>query len=328
MKRKAIIIILFFLGFTLFFLKGQDNPYNPKGFSYQAVARDENGLEMKNKDIKVRISIIPDDPANNVEYSETHNVKTDVFGLFNIIIGQGTYYYGDVNKFCDINWVSGPHFFKVEVDFGNGYQNMGVTQLLAVPYAMHSGTATKALKNTDDQKIRFNLDTKILTLEDGDSADLKSLSQHTLEINGSNLSISPGGNTVNIKPMTIAFRAFRSNGGSGNSAGSKLKLDFADIMNQGNAFNNGTFTVPEGGAGLYFFELTYKFDGNQNLSIYKNGSEIEKIYDLTFWSYPVGGICNFPFILDLKENDTIEIWTTFINYGSTTPGIFMGYRIN
>jgi len=418
MKKRSFIFVLSIIGFSTLMMHAQ---YIPKGFSYQAVAREGNGLEMKNKDISVLVSIIPDEPSNIAEYAEIHNVKTDPFGLFNVIIGQGIYSSGDVTKFSEINWGKGPRFLKVEIDFGSGYQNMGSIQLLAVPYALHSGTAANAMNVSDDQLIQYNPDTRILTLQNGGEANLNSLYQvlsyskgtlslspgnsvslldleededsdpgnekqglvidanhmlmitsdtmvkqvdlspylvdnqnlatsgdtlkidrgsfvltdndktnelQKLSITGSNLTISPGGNTINITPDIIAFRAFKSNGGTGYPAGRIVKLEFADSLNIGNGFNNGTFTVPVNGSGLYFFQLTYKFDGNQNLSIYKNDIEIEKIYDYSTWSYPIAGINSIPFILDLKDNDKIEIISTFINFGSTQPGIFMGYRVH
>jgi hypothetical protein len=148
----------------------------------------------------------------------------------------------------------------------------------------------------------------------------------SLQINGSNLSLSPGGNTVNIRPAIIAFRAFKGNGGAGYPAGSSATLDFSDSLDIGNGFNNGRFTVPPGGEGLYFFEVTYKFDGNQNLSIYVNGTKKEDIYGT--WGPSITGINNFPFILNLNAGNYVEIRTYFTNYGSTQPGIFMGYRIH
>jgi len=454
MNKKLFFISLFILILTSLMSTAQ---YIPKGFSYQAVAREENGTEMKKKDLRVLISIIPDEPSNNPEYAEIHNVKTDAFGLFNIIIGQGTYASGPVTKFAEINWGTAPRYLKVEIDFGTGYRNMGTTQLLAVPYAMHAGSASNIPEVSDDQKISFNPDTKILSLENGGTANLNPLYQvlsyqkggmlsllpgnsislsdlkedddsepgnelqgliidpnhmlrithdstqkqvdlspylvdnqrlsiigdtlkidrgnyvitdndisneiqtisrsndtlylskgggslklpvdnvddadndpanelQRLQINGSNLSITPGGNTVNIRPNIFAFRAFKGNGGSGIPAGQLVRLEFTDSLDIGNCFNNGVFTVPQGGAGLYFFEITYKFDGNQYLSIYVNGSKKEDVYGS--WGTNYTGINNLPFILNLNESNTVEIYSFFTNFGSTQPGIFMGYRIH
>jgi hypothetical protein len=477
MNKKVFGFIVIIFSFATVLLNGQ---YIPKGFSYQAVARAENGLEMKNKDLDVRVSILPDEPSNNAEYSERHNVRTDHFGLFNIVIGQGSYLSGPVTKFSEINWGSGPHFLKIEIDFGSGYINMGSTQLLAVPYAMHSGTAANAQGSSDDQQIEFNPETKMLTLENGGTANLNSLHQvlsyskgeltlspgntvplsdlkedadhdttnelqslsfnngklqiskgnavtipnekqgliidsnhklritsdttikqvdlapylvdnqnlvtsgdtikitrgnfilsdnstsneiqslrrsndtiylskgggivklpedkvddadhdpanelQRLEINGTNLSITPGGNTINIRPDIIAFRAFKSNGGSGYPTGQIVKLEFSDSLDISNCFTNGTFTVPIGGGGLYFFEITYKFDSNQYLCIYKNGIKKEDVFGT--WGMNLNGINSMPFILYLNDNDKVEVFSTFINFGSTQPGIFMGYRIH
>ena len=71
-----------------------------------------------------------------VVYDATHSsVTTNQFGLFTLIIGQG----GTLNggNFSTIAWGSDTHFLEV---FVNG-NNMGASQFVSVPYAMHAATA-------------------------------------------------------------------------------------------------------------------------------------------------------------------------------------------
>ncbi len=112
----------------------------PNAISYQAVARDTNGLPLKNQLIGVRISIERGAPGGTVVYQETHQPTTNEFGLFNLPIGQGSPITG---AFKDINWRNGPFFHKVEIDptGGASYLTLGTTQLLSVPYAQHSRTS-------------------------------------------------------------------------------------------------------------------------------------------------------------------------------------------
>ncbi len=114
----------------------QDNV--PLGIHYQAVARDNYGKEIVNKKISVKFSVISGDPLGKVVYQELHqDVVTSRYGVFSIIIGQGTPTgntpYGELSQ---IAWESAYHFLKVEVKFENDFMDMGTMQFLAVPYAL------------------------------------------------------------------------------------------------------------------------------------------------------------------------------------------------
>jgi len=202
--KKAIYFSLFLLG--LFFVNTPIfSQYTPKGMNYQAVARDEKGLELKNKELEVMISILANDPNSTAEYSESHTVTTDKYGLFSLTIGQGSYNSGSALNFDAINWGSGIHYLKLEVDFGFGWRGMGTTQFLAVPYALYAGTASNAMGSKDEQKLSYDPVNKKLSLDNGGDADLSSLYedgdsnpvnelQH-LSWNGSKLSICNDNNT-------------------------------------------------------------------------------------------------------------------------------------
>ncbi|NOY36427.1 MAG: hypothetical protein GXO83_02530, partial [Chlorobi bacterium] len=84
-------------------------------------------------------------------YTETFNPVTNDFGLFTLEIGNGTVVSGN---FAAIDWTAGPYFLKVEMDAAGGtdYTDMGTTQLLSVPYALHAKTAgsvTGTITETD-----------------------------------------------------------------------------------------------------------------------------------------------------------------------------------
>jgi hypothetical protein len=130
--QKLILIGLSFLFSSFLFAQA------PQAIKYQAVARDLSGNELANSSVSVRISIHDGSAAGPVVYQETHPVTTNAFGLFTISIGQGTVVTGN---FSAIVWSTGNKFLEQEVDFGTGYQNMGTTQLLSVPYALYAETA-------------------------------------------------------------------------------------------------------------------------------------------------------------------------------------------
>lgn len=112
----------------------------PNGINYQGIARNQNGSVYVNQNISVRISILSGNAQGTVLYSETHNVQTNVFGLFNLAIGRGTPLSG---SFDNIPWESANQYVKVEVDVagGSNYTTVGSNELLSVPYALYAQTA-------------------------------------------------------------------------------------------------------------------------------------------------------------------------------------------
>jgi hypothetical protein len=159
---KAFITLFTFLLFTG--LLSAQAP--PEGINYQAVALDPNGKEIVGVDskgqviperaISVRFSIISGTATGQEEYIETHKTNTDAYGMFSLVIGQGEQSGGAVSGFANINWASGAHFLKVEIDPAGGvnYLTMGVQQMMSVPYALYakssgSGGGTQGPKGDD-----------------------------------------------------------------------------------------------------------------------------------------------------------------------------------
>jgi len=114
----------------------------PQGFNYQAVAHDVDGDPISNQNVSVRMGILQGSPGGNLNWEEEHVVSTDRFGLFTVIVGQGTSTNGgSFAAFSAIDWANGGHFIRVEVDAGNGYELMGTMQFMTVPYAMYAATS-------------------------------------------------------------------------------------------------------------------------------------------------------------------------------------------
>ncbi len=104
------------------------------GINYQAVVRDDAGDIMKNEAVNMEFNIIKTSTSGTVVYTETHALTSNNFGNVVAIIGQGT---PTLNTFAAIDWASDKHFLNVKV---NG-TDMGTTELLSVPYALHAKTA-------------------------------------------------------------------------------------------------------------------------------------------------------------------------------------------
>lgn len=135
MKKLFIPLFLFLL------LAGMGLAQSPEAVNYQAVARDGSGLLMANSALDVRIGIYSGAGGAVLAYEESHSVSTNQFGLFSLKIGEGTSLSG---VFANINWADDEHHMKVEVDDGSGYVDLGMSQLVTVPYAFHAKNAIKA----------------------------------------------------------------------------------------------------------------------------------------------------------------------------------------
>lgn len=179
-KRFFVLLIFLYSGLLSF---GQNVPL---GIFYQAVARDNFGKELVNKDIDVRFSIISGNPLGTLVYQELHSkVTTSKYGVFSLIIGHGTPTGGLYGELSQIQWNQAYHYLKIEVKFENDFLDMGTMQFLAVPYALY---AQKSLEPGPSGPK-------------GDPGDPATDNQ-TLSFNGNNLSIS-GGNTVNLSTLNV-----------------------------------------------------------------------------------------------------------------------------
>jgi len=113
---------------------------SPEMMSYQAVVRNSSNQLITNTSVGMKISIIQGSPSGNAAYIETQIPTANANGLVSIEIGGGTLVNGDFNT---IDWSNGPYFVKTETDplGGTSYTITGTSQLLSVPYALHSKTA-------------------------------------------------------------------------------------------------------------------------------------------------------------------------------------------
>jgi hypothetical protein len=128
--RKHITLILSILAFI------NVEAQTPEKMNYQAVVRDvSSGVPIGAQSVDVRFTIHESAANGTVVYQETQTLNTNQFGLFTAEIGGGTVTSG---TFSTITWGSNSYYLQVEVDAGTGYDNMGASQLLSVPYALYS----------------------------------------------------------------------------------------------------------------------------------------------------------------------------------------------
>jgi len=111
----------------------------PQAMKYKAIAKDEWGVPLPNKNISIRFTIYQGSEYGTAVYSETHQTTTDKFGLMDVNIGQGSPSFG---TFSDIDWGADNYYIQIELDPKGGTDfslETGSQQLLSVPYAFYAG---------------------------------------------------------------------------------------------------------------------------------------------------------------------------------------------
>ncbi|MFO8234641.1 MAG: fibrobacter succinogenes major paralogous domain-containing protein [Bacteroidales bacterium] len=128
------------------------NSQAPQNFNYQAIVRDASGNEKSNQAVGVQISILHGSASGTAVYVERFTPATNDYGLINIQIGTGDVQSG---SFSTIDWSNSPYFIKTEIDDAGGttYVEMGTSQLISVPYALHAETADSINGITPDDFI-------------------------------------------------------------------------------------------------------------------------------------------------------------------------------
>ena len=116
-KTKFLRILFILIGISICAsIDAQDKI--PSGLRYQAIARDDRGDPLVQRDIVVRVQILQYD-KDILIWEELHYTSTNEFGLFLLTIGEGlTTGEGLVLDFESINWAIGSIAVHVDVDFG------------------------------------------------------------------------------------------------------------------------------------------------------------------------------------------------------------------
>lgn len=142
----------------------------PQGINYQAIALDDTGnpvpgvdiagRPIDNSEIQVRFTFIEDNISGPEVYSETHTTNTDVYGMFNLVIGNGAV---DLGSFNAIDW-GNILFLKVDLLLPNAsnFKTVATQELFSVPYSF---LAQNVLNNDDEDADTLN-EIQTLTLHD------------------------------------------------------------------------------------------------------------------------------------------------------------------
>jgi len=138
MKTVQLTLLLVFAISIFLSTKAQDSL---RGIKYQAVARNISGNTLPDYELDIRINLLSDSITGTVVWEETHTVTTNQFGLFSLVIGTGDPGECEAEDFGDIAWGDHNFFLKTEMDAGSGYSEMGISEILSVPYAYYAETS-------------------------------------------------------------------------------------------------------------------------------------------------------------------------------------------
>ncbi len=134
--------ILFSIIISLLMILSFNAQTTPQGMKYQAVARDLSGEIIANQPISLKIKLQSELNSPTIYFTEIHNVTTNQFGLFSLIVGQGNIEKGVFNE---IPWETRNIWIDIamKTDEENDYTSVSISKLLTVPYAFHAATASK-----------------------------------------------------------------------------------------------------------------------------------------------------------------------------------------
>ncbi|MEQ9307836.1 MAG: tail fiber domain-containing protein [Balneolaceae bacterium] len=131
----------------------------PQGFNFQAIARGIDGIPLNSQELGVQVSVIQGSEAGDVVYTETHTVTTNGVGLIQLVIGEGTA--AEANDFGSVNWGNDNYYVKLEIDPSGGseYEELGVSRLLSVPYALLAENVVNGGVGGGDIPLEIDLNT-------------------------------------------------------------------------------------------------------------------------------------------------------------------------
>jgi len=145
MKKILAIVAVLIMTVSVF-------AQSPEKMSYQAVVRDGSNALITSTTVGMQISILQTTATGTAVYVETQTATSNTNGLVTLEIGVGTAVLG---TFATIDWSAGPFFIKTETDptGGTNYTITGTSQLLSVPYSLHTKTAENFIGNISESQI-------------------------------------------------------------------------------------------------------------------------------------------------------------------------------
>ena len=111
----------------------------PQAINYQAVARNSSGNLLQNQPVAFRIGILQGGPEGTLVYQAGYPDNQQLWS------GEPRNWQGAIllGFFSTIDWGADIMYLKVEFEpaGGTSYLDMGTSEMLSVPYTLHSGTS-------------------------------------------------------------------------------------------------------------------------------------------------------------------------------------------
>ncbi len=153
-SAKLISYTTYILGLALFILVPffGNSQIQTLGIPFQGVAKDYAGNFVNQRDIYVQLELLAKDQPALILIDEVHQTKTDEWGLFSILIGNGRYIGGKYRQLSQIDWSTGNYLLSIKMaiapeaplpnwDYKQHLITLGSTAFGVVPYAMYSFAA-------------------------------------------------------------------------------------------------------------------------------------------------------------------------------------------
>jgi uncharacterized protein (TIGR02145 family) len=134
----------FILSFFAIALSGFLCAQAPALIPYQAIARDASGQPLANATLNARFTIHDNTATGPTMWQEMQTVSTSALGLFTAQLGSNV-------SLGNVNWAVGAKFMQIEIDYGNGFVDIGTQQMLSVPYALFSADALNSQNSQNAQ---------------------------------------------------------------------------------------------------------------------------------------------------------------------------------
>jgi hypothetical protein len=157
-----------FLLFLIFFIPL--HAYTQTGIFFQAIARDNTSNPAKDRKLYVQSNIIQSTPMGTVVLTEEHQTYSDAFGIFSIVVGNGTRVGGTVKGISNIDWAKGPYYLNIKIvitpvgvgagwDYTKEWVDLGSTIFGTVPFALYSANTARI-----DDKLNYTDTSKMLSV--------------------------------------------------------------------------------------------------------------------------------------------------------------------
>lgn len=252
MRKIYSFLIIFLLLSSFAFAQ-----LTPKGMKYQAVARNMIGEVMANKKIALKISLISSN-QKNIHYTEVHDMVTNQFGLFDLVIGEGK---AEKGKFEAVPWSEEDIWMQVSLkaEQRGDFITISSSKLLAVPYAFHAMTASALINKEGQHNNLSNLVNAVPTATNPNTSTTSGItpSQGNSWNTGGNLGTTPPSHYLGtadnvffvIKTNAIERMRVAADGNIGMkrslSVGEGMNVDSSVNLNikRGATLNYGPFTV-------------------------------------------------------------------------------------